>query len=198
VQISPDNFDVVQTLVFEDLGIENMVEIQVEGEGNLIYQIAGGYYLPWDKLELYPDLAESGELVSIDLAYDRTELAVNDTVNLQVKVSLDQEGQAQQALIDLGVPPGFSVLAEDLEALVDRFNETAPDQGFPTIERFELTGRQILVYVRNLSFGKPLAFSYRLQARFPLAAQTPPSSAYDYYNPEVSGEAAPLMLVVTP
>ena len=48
----------------------------------------------------------------------------------------------------------------------------------------------------NLSAGQPLDFSYRLRAKFPLKAQAPASSAYDYYNPDVSGTSAPLLLTV--
>ena len=73
------------------------------------------------------------------MAYDRTELAVNDTVEVNVKVTLSQ-GTAKSALIDLGVPPGFSVQAEDLAALVARFNDVPADYAYPTIERYDLTG----------------------------------------------------------
>ncbi|MBN1148034.1 MAG: hypothetical protein JXA78_12320 [Anaerolineales bacterium] len=201
LQVSKENFDVVQLISFDDinLGRENTVEISVQGEGNLMYQVTGGYYLPWEKLALYPDLAETGELVTIDVQYDRTELAVDDTVEVKVTVTLNEPGgRAESALIDLGLPPGFTVLSEDLAALVARFDDVPEDYAFPTIERYELTGRQILVYISNLSYGAPLEFSYRLRAKFPLSAQTPASNAYDYYNPEVSGEAAPQMLVVKP
>jgi len=54
-----------------------------------------------------------------------------------------------------------------------------------------------LVYLRNLQAGKPLAFSYRLRAKYPLKVQAPASRAYDYYNPQVAGETQPLLLVVT-
>jgi len=88
------------------------------------------------------------------------------------------------------------VQTEDLDALVARFKDTPKDYAFPTIKRYELTGRQILVYIQNLSDGSPLQFSYRLRARFPLKAQAPASSAYDYYNPNVTGESQPMELVV--
>ena len=125
------------------------------------------------------------------------ELVVNDTVGVNVVVTLN-EGQAESALIDLGLPPGFSVEAQDLAALVARFDDIPPDYGFPTIERYELTGRQILIYVSNLTADNPLEFSYRLRAKFPLTAQTPASNAYDYYNPDVQGAAEPQLLVVKP
>ena len=201
VQVTPENFDVVQLLAFDDLrpGAQNVVEIAVEGEGNLMYQVAGSYYLPWDKLSLYPDTMEGNELVTIDVAYDRTELAVDDTVTVNVAVSLnEQDGRTEWALIDLGVPPGFAVQTDDLDALVTRYQDVPEDYALPTIERYELTGRQILIYIGDLSYGNPLTFSYRLRAKFPLVAQTPASTAYDYYNPDVSGETGPQWLVVRP
>jgi len=96
----------------------------------------------------------------------------------------------------LGIPPGFSVNTEDLNALVAQFDNVSPGYAGATIERYELTGRQILLYIGNLSGGEPLRFSYGLTAKFPLRAQTPASNAYDYYNPGVSGEDAPQVLTV--
>jgi hypothetical protein len=200
IQVNKDNFDVVQWVAFEDVnpGKENLVDIQAEGQGNLMYQVSAGYYLPWEALPLYPELNPQ-ELVSIDLAYDRAQLAVNDTVEVDVVVRLNQPGgTAESAMIDLGLPPGFSVMTEDLAALVARFNDTPADYAGARIERFELTGRQILLYVTNLNSEIPLEFSYRLLARFPLIAQAPASAAYDYYNPEVNGQLSPQMLTVTP
>jgi len=199
VNVIPENFDIVQLLTFDDINIgrENLVNITVEGEGNLMYQIAGSYYLPWEAVPRYPQLTGGSELVDIDLDYDRTELAVNDTVGVNVVITLN-EGQAESALIDLGLPPGFSVETQDLAALVARFDDVLADYAFPTIERYELTGRQILIYVSNLTAENPLEFSYRLRAKFPLTAQTPASNAYDYYNPDVKGDTEPQLLVVKP
>jgi uncharacterized protein YfaS (alpha-2-macroglobulin family) len=197
VEITPENFDVVQLITFDDINIgrENIINITVEGEGNLMYQVSGSYYLPWESLPKYPQLTGGSDLVNIDLVYDRAELAVNDTVGVTVFVTLN-EGKAESALIDLGLPPGFAVETEDLAALVARFDDVPEDYAFPTIERFELTGRQILIYVSNLTSDYPLEFSYRLRAKFPLVAQTPASNAYDYYNPDVNGESEPLTLTV--
>jgi hypothetical protein len=198
IKVTPQNFDVVQMVSFDDLrlGGENVIEIQTEGKTGLMYQVTGGYYLPWDKLAKYPDLTPTAEAVKIEVAYDRKELAVNDTVTVNVSVSMNQSGRAEWALIDLGVPPGFSVQAEDLNILVNKFKDVPKDYPNPTIQRYELTGRQILVYIGNLSQGKPLQFSYRLRALYPLVAQSPASSAYDYYNPNVNGESVPQLLKV--
>jgi len=197
VEVTPENFDVVQLITFDDLRLgENAISIEVEGEGNLMYQVAGNYYLPWDVLAEYPDLVEPKEPLTVDVSYDRTELSVNDSVNVTVDVTLNEAGsRVEWGLIDLGIPPGFTVQSEDLAALVEEYNSVT-DKEQPTIERYELTGRQILVYIGNLSAEQPISFSYRLKAKYPLVAQTPASNAYDYYNPDVAGQKEPQTLVV--
>jgi hypothetical protein len=186
VLIDETNADVVHLVTFEH-GFSpsgaNRVQIDLEGGGNLMYQVATRYYLPWDRV---PPQPEAQELINIEVDYDRTALAVNDTLQVNVGVRLNQPGLVKMALIDLGVPPGFTVLSEDLNWLVE--------QGL--IARYELTGRQIIVYLENFSSEVPLHFNYRLQARFPMRAQTPPSSAYDYYNPADLTVRAPLEMVV--
>ncbi|GAB4541317.1 MAG: hypothetical protein Kow0063_32070 [Anaerolineae bacterium] len=187
IVIDESNAEVVHLVTFEH-GFSpsgaNRVQIDLEGGGNLMYQVTTRYYLPWDQV---PVVEMAGDLMTIDVDYDRTALAVNDTVTVDVGVRLNQKGVVKMALIDLGVPPGFTVLAEDLSRLVEQ----------RLIARYELTGRQIIVYLENFSSEKPLRFNYRLRARFPMRAQTPPSSAYDYYNPADSTVRAPLEVVVS-
>jgi hypothetical protein len=188
IVIDESNADVVHLVTFDhgfSSGGANRVQIDLGDEkaGNLMYQVATRYYLPWDAVEFVP---EAEPLITIDVAYDRTTLAVNDEVTVDVEARL-RAGVVKMALIDLGVPPGFDVLTEDLSRLVE--------QG--VIARYELTGRQVIVYVENLSSEAPLRFSTRLRARFPLRAQTPPSSAYDYYNPETIMVREPLEMTVS-
>ena len=187
ITIDETNADVVHLITF-DRGFSpsgaNRVQIELEGGGNLMYQVATRYYLPWDQV---PMVEVMDEIITIDLAYDRPRLAVNDEVTVDVGVKLNREGVVKMALIDLGVPPGFTVLAEDLSRLVEQ----------KVIARYELTGRQIIIYLEDFSSEAPLHFSYRLRARFPMRAQTPPSSAYDYYNPADTTVRAPLEVTVS-
>jgi len=186
ILVDESNADVVHLVTF-DRGFsptsDDEVQIEVEGGGNLMYQVTTRYYLPWDRV---PPAAPDEEPITIDLSYDRTELAVNDVVTVDVRVELHKEGMVRMALIDLGVPPGFTPLTEDLSLLVEK----------GLIARYELTGRQVIIYLEDLASDRPLAFSYQLRARFPMRAQTPPSSAYDYYNPESPAIRAPLLLTV--
>jgi hypothetical protein len=186
VRITEGNADVVHLVTFSKgiaAGAKNKIALEVEGGGNLMYQVMAAYYLPWDKV---PPEPEEKEAISIDLSYDRTALAVNDTVNVKVAVRLNEKGVARMVIVDLGVPPGFTVLADDLALLVQK----------GLIKRYELAGRQIIIYLENFSSEAPLSFSYRLRARFPLKAKTPSSQAYDYYTPEGGAIRAPTEMVV--
>lgn len=188
--VTEENANVVQAVTFDDRNSSdnlnsssNEVAIFVEGERTLQYQVITEYYLPWDAVPP-PPAAEQD--VRIDVAYDRTELQVNDIVNVTAEVELLAPGTAGTLLVDLGVPPGFTLLTEDLDALVS--------QGI--IARYELTGRQILVYLTDVPSGQVYTLPYRLQARFPIQAQTPSSQAYDYYTPEKQDTATPQRVIV--
>jgi hypothetical protein len=187
IVIDGTNADVVHQVTF-DRGLSpsgnNEIQIDLAGGGNLMYQVTTRFYLPWDQVPAPP--ADS-ELITIDLGYDRTEMAVNDEVTVNVGLRLNQPGVVKMALIDLGVPPGFTVLTEDLNGLVEK----------GLIARYELTGRQIIIYLEDFSSEAPLDFGYRLRARFPMRAQTPPSAAYDYYNPERLAMRVPLVVTVS-
>ncbi|HIP96310.1 MAG TPA: hypothetical protein EYH32_03745, partial [Anaerolineae bacterium] len=115
IQITPENFDVVQLVTFTDKAVkgDNVVRIEVEGKGKLMYQVTARYYVPW---ELVPP--EEREPMTIDVRYDRTDLQVDDTVQVDVTARLNVEGTAKMVVLDLGIPPGFEVDATELSARV--------------------------------------------------------------------------------
>ena len=206
VTLTPEALDALHALTFEDalLGAENTVHIQMQGPGaaHLTYQIVGRYYLPWDEIAANV----TTPAILLDVAYDRTELTVDETVAATATTLLNPaltppdmaSWSANTVIIELGVPPGFEVRREDLERIVSRF-ETAPDDPTATrIERFDLTEGRILLYVTNLTSRDPLSFTYRLRAKFPVVAQTPASHAYAPHNPDVMGKAPPQTLTVIP
>jgi hypothetical protein len=124
--------------------------------------------------------------LQIHLTYDRQTLAVNDQITARGRITLNGDREASMVLVDLGVPPGFTVETADLEQLVtDKI-----------IQRYELTGRQIILYIEKMQPKASLEVAYRLQARYPLKAKTPPSTAYDYYNPETQSNVMPVQFVV--
>ncbi len=184
IQITRENADVVQMVTFDDVSPgANKLTFNVDGKGSMALQVASSYYLPWSNV---PPTPEQDKLVEIQVAYDRTSLAVNEQVGVNVRVQLMKAGSARMTLVDLGVPPGFTVMTEDLDAAVKSH----------MISRYELTGRQIIVYLEEFTSKQPVTFSFHLQAKFPLRAKAPSSSTYDYYNPGSSGMQAPTQLTV--
>ena len=64
------------------------------------------------------------------------------------------------------------------------------------IQKFNLTERQVIVYLEKLEARRPLEFSYRLKAKFPLRAKTVQSKVYEYYNPEIEAISPPVEITV--
>lgn len=189
VRLSPDQADVVHIVTFdEDVpGGENHIRLQLSGQNtdNLMYQVTASAYVPWRQapVETTP--------VQIGVTYDKSQLYVGDEIRTRVVITLDTaHPPIQWAIVDLGVPPGFEVVGEDLDALIAQSAHQVT-----RIRRYELTGSQIILYMENLDYK--ISFEYRLRAKFPLRAQAPSASVYDYYNPEVSGQQSPVLVNVS-
>jgi hypothetical protein len=183
LEITPDSADVLRLVdcrPFVRPGT-NLIKLTFAGQGSLLYQAVGQYWLPWQTL---PRPAQ--QLLDIAVDYDRTQLAVNDIVTATVRIKNKAAGRTSMVVVDLGVPPGFTVEAGDLAELVDQ----------QVINKFNLTGRQIIVYLEEIPPQHTVTFSYRLRARYPLRAKAPASTAYEYYNPDNRAQAAPTEIVV--
>ena len=159
----------------------NTVEISFDGKGTPAYSISSVYYLPWSKVKPEPDAP-----ISIKVDFDRTQLAEKDIVTSSVSVKFNGKGTAGMVIIDLGTPPGFQVLTEDLDDLVKK----------NVFQKYNMTARQAIIYIEELKSGQEVKFDYRMRAKFPIKARTPKSSVYRYYNPEVRADSPPVEMVV--
>lgn len=178
-RVTPDNADVMRQADLSALlvpGQEHLVEIAIEGQGNLQYGIVEGHHQPW--AEAPP---AEGPL-SITVEYDRTQLAVDDTVMATVTIANNDLAFADMVMVDLGIPPGFDLMTADLDALRDA----------GVFRRHEHTERQLLLYFDVVRPERPLTFQYRLVARDPIRAQAPRSRIYSYYNADVGADAEPI------
>ncbi len=125
--------------------------------------------------------------MAIDLVYDRTALAADDVVNVTATVRNLRPVTARMVIVDLGLPPGFTLMPQKLDKLVED----------KTIEKYSTTGRQIIIYLREVRPGQPIMIEYQLRAKYPLRAQAPVSTVYEYYNPQIRSTTAPMDLVVS-
>lgn len=184
MSITSADSDVMRQVDLKEMIVEggtNEVELVMTGNGSLMYQTVGTFWTPWSDVPEEP----TGP-ISIDVEYDRTDLAVNDTATVNVRVTNNTAGALMMVMVSLGVPPGFDVMSDDLDGLVT-------DGVF---RRWEATGRQVLLYFDEIEAGAPVELSYHLVARNPMRGEAPPSSAYLYYDPDVRVTAPPIDLSV--
>jgi len=57
-------------------------------------------------------------------------------------------------------------------------------------------GRQVILYFDRIAGETPVTFDFRLRAKFPVRPKTPPSTVYQYYEPEVRDQAEPVELTI--
>lgn len=157
----------------------NEVEVEFEGQGSLLYQVAARYYLPWEKVPPPPE-----EPLRVQVDYDRTELQTRETVTCRVRVTNRRPEAAQMVIVDIGIPPGFEVLTDDLTAWVEK----------KRLQKFELTPRQVICYLERIEGNSTVEWSFHLRAKMPVRAKTGRTIAYEYYAPQTPGVAAPRLL----
>ncbi len=163
----------------------NTVEIRFDGKGGLAYQVVGSYFLPWDE-------KPANEALSIDVAYDRTHLSQDDIATATATIKNNLPKSANMVMVDLGIPPGFDLLSEDLQTFLEKTAGEKSDR----LEKFSLTATQAILYFNSIAPGDTVTLHFRLRAKYPIRARTFRSRVYEYYDPEVSSVARPVELEV--
>jgi hypothetical protein len=147
------------------------------------YQVAFRYHVPSEPPGSHRRPVEP---LTIDIAYDRTELEVGGTVKATATVTNRMATTAPMVMVDLPIPGGFAIESEDLAKLVKE----------EKIAKYQVTARQAIVYLRGLEPGKPLKLDYRLKATMPVKVSVAPARVYEYYDPDKQGRSAGTRLVV--
>jgi hypothetical protein len=189
LELTPENNDLLHQFVFKasDLRDRNSIGIRFTGKGALAYQVAGSYFLPWDA-------KPASEPLSIDVAYDRSQLAQDDIATATATVRNNLPKNANMVMVDLGIPPGFDLLTEDLQD----YQEKSAALKSGRLQKFSLTATQAILYFDSFAAGDTVRLKFRLRAKYPIRARTFPSRAYEYYEPEVNAVARPALLEVHP
>jgi hypothetical protein len=191
LQLTKENNDLLHQFVFKGSEFihplsDTSIQLKFEGTGTLAYQVVGRYFTPWEEKPV-------AEPLSIDVAYDRTHLAQNDVATATATIRNNLSKTANMVMVDLGIPPGFELLSEDLQLLQEK---SAGDRS-GRLEKFSLTATQAILYFNSLSGKQTVIISFRLRAKYPLRARTFASRIYEYYDPEVHATTRPIQLEVT-
>ena len=190
LKLTADNNDLLHQFVFKGADLIDplkpaSVELRFDGSGTLAYQVVGRYFTPWEE-------RPASEPLSIDVAYDRTHLAQNDIATATATIRNNLPKTANMVMVDLGIPPGFDLLSEDLQS----FQEKTAGQESGRLEKFSLTATQAILYFNALSAHQTVTLSFRLRAKYPIHAHTFLSRVYEYYDPDVNSTARPVQLEV--
>jgi uncharacterized protein YfaS (alpha-2-macroglobulin family) len=181
IEITPENSDLFRTIdVTKHAKDANRVELGFEGKGNLLYQVVGKYYTPWN--------AHIPRIVpfEIKVEYDRANLRRNDTVTCQVTAKNTTNYRAEMVMIDVGVPPGFRVEQPALDDYVKK----------GVIEKCTIMSRQVLIYLESMDGKQEIKLDIPMKATLPIVAKAPETSIYEYYNPEVKKIDQPQDIIV--
>jgi hypothetical protein len=184
-EVTADNADVMQLFDLKDVTRvgDNDVEIRVDGQTSLMYQVVGRYYEPWKDTEPVKPVLD----VAVD--YDRKELSTDDLLRAKATLKYNGTVPTYMVIVDLPVPPGFGVDAGDFAEMVGRKKTSK-------VEKFSVTARQVTLYIGDVKPGDTLTFEYSLKPKYPIKAKTPAAVAYEYYTPANRASAAPVELTV--
>jgi hypothetical protein len=187
LNLTANNNDLLHQFVFKGIDAHQPASIRLhfEGSGSLAYQVVGRSFIPWDE-------KPAQEPLSINIAYDRTRLSQNDIATETVTLHNNLTKTANMVMVDLGIPPGFDLLSEDLQSL----QEKASGANAGRLEKFSLTATQAILYFNGLAPHQEVTLKIRLRAKYPIRAHTFQSRLYEYYDPDVNSTARPVRLEV--
>ena len=63
-----------------------------------------------------------------------------------------------------------------------------------TVSHFELTGRQLQLYLTDIKAGKPYSYTYSLLANMPIKATIQGVNALDMHNPMLNDVEEPVQI----
>jgi len=126
------------------------------------------------------------------VAYDRTQLVQDDTASATATIKNNLDKTANMVMVDLGIPPGFDLLSEDLQD----YQQKSASRKSGHLSKFNLTATQAILYFNSFAPGDTVTVKFRLRAKYPIHARTFKSRVYEYYDPEVSSVARPVQLEV--
>jgi len=178
--IPADESDVMRQFVLSDLtpGRHRIALTDQSGTAPG-YQITFRHHVPDDR-------DKASRALSIDIQYDRTDLVTGAEVTATATVVNHSSTTAPMVIVDLPIPAGFAVEADDLETMV----------ASRTIAKYQLAPRSVIVYLRGLRPKQSLELRYRLRATMPVKVRVPPGVVYLYYDPDTRDESLPVSMTV--
>jgi hypothetical protein len=167
----------------------NSVRVEISGEKNTF-----PYTLSWSYHTLKPISAE-GCPVRLETALAKGQVEEGEAVRLTVKVENVSGKDEGMAVAVVGLPGGLTV-PTDMKQLKD-YARVPEDGSRPLVSAFEIRGRELVLYWRDLAKGQKVEVPVDLICRVPGEYSGPASRAYLYYNADHKHWVEPLKVTIT-
>ena len=165
-------------------------DVRVEITGKSVFP----YTATWSYQSLKPASAE-GCAVGLATQLERATAHEGETVGLTVRLE-NKSGRGQGMTVAIvGLPAGLT-LPEDMKKLKDlaRLRNNGTERG--VIDAWEVRGRELVLYWRDLAPDKKIEVNLELICRVPGEYRGPASRAYLYYNADHKCWAEPLKVAI--
>jgi hypothetical protein len=166
---------------------KNAVRVEITGKN------AFPYTLTWSYQTRQPASADKCP-VKLSAKLDRAEARESETVRLNVRVeNASGKGQGMTVAI-LGLSGGLTI-PEDMKQLKD-YTREPKDGERPLLSYFEIRGRELVLYWRDLAPDQKIELPIDLICRVPGEYSGPASRAYLYYNADLKHWVEPLKIAI--
>jgi hypothetical protein len=163
--------------------------VRVEITGKNVFP----YTLTWSYQTLKPVSADKCP-VRLETGLARAEAREGETVRLSVRLE-NVSGQGQGMAVAVVGLPGGLIVPEDMKQLKEYVR--LPEDGTrPLVSAFEVRGRELVLYWRDLAPGQKIEVPLDLVCRVPGEYSGPASRAYLYYNADRKHWVEPLKVTV--
>lgn len=163
---------------------DNIIELEAAKDSDVAYQLVGTHHVPWGSAAA----AAAEAPISLRVDYGSRRATPGKTLEVRVDARWNLQRDSGMVLIEVGVPPGFDVLTEALEGLVES----------GVVARYSISASRVVLYLNQLAQGTPVKLGFRLRALLPVRALAPASVAYAYYSPDARFETRPVHVSVDP
>jgi hypothetical protein len=166
---------------------KNRLRVEITGKN------AFPYTLSWSYQTLKP-VSAKGCPVLLKTTLGRKEASEGDVVRLKVRAeNVSGKGQGMAVAI-VGIPGGL-ILPEDLKQLKEYARPPAKGKR-PLLSYFEVRGRELVLYWRDLAPAEKIDVPIDLVCRVPGKYSGPASRAYLYYNADRKHWVEPLAVTI--
>ena len=159
---------------------QHLVELQMEGGSPMPFSFA---------VDFHDEQPPSDPACTLGLSVELPAGAVADggITEARVRVTNRTDAARPTPVAIIGIPGGLEVRHDQLKELVKA----------GTVAAYEVLGREVVLYWRDLGPGQEVELSLSLVAAVPGAYTAPASRAYLYYTDESKTWAAPLAATVS-